>query len=155
MPCALPNHRTLPNSQQQCFELSEILRPKLRAPLTFDIAEDVVDFCIDGASASGEANHSRATFIGGVRPGEIPEAFETTEQLIHGLLADTSAVSQQARTNSIRTGILQHRHVWHAQVVEPGGVEFGDDAPVNGLSRNSKQGANQHLVRRNPCGRGR
>src|SRR6516162_7977379 len=77
--------RAFPNPDQQFFELAELLRPELNAPLAFDVLEDPVDFRVGGTSALGQADNSRAAFIQAVGPRDIPEAFEAPQQLIHGL----------------------------------------------------------------------
>ena len=148
----LPNQRAVPDPEQQRLELGEMLRPQLGTPLAFDVPEDLVDLRVGGASAFGQADNSRAAFIGCVRPGEIPECFETAQQLVHGLLADACALGEQPRADAIRPRKLQDRHVGHAEFLETGGVELADDPAVNGLGRHSEQGTDQHLPRGDPHG---
>ncbi len=58
-----------------------------------------------------------------------------------------------AGADAVRSRELQHRHVRHAELVETGRVELGDDPAVNGLGRHPEQGANQHLGRATGEGR--
>ena len=103
-----------------------------------------MDLRVRGSSALGQANHPRATFTGRVGAGEIPEGFETPQQLVHGLLAQTSALGEHARAHAVGAGILRHRHMRHPELLETCRVELVDDA--YGLW-NPQQGADQHLVR--------
>jgi hypothetical protein len=57
----------------------------------------------------------------------MPDRFETSKQLVHGLLAHPGAVGEHAGTDSIRTRKLKHRRMRHAQLREAGGVELVDD----------------------------
>ena len=116
-----------------------------------------MDLRVGGASAFGESDDARAAFIGCVGPFEIPERFEASQQLVHGLLADTGALSEHARAYRVRARKLQHRHMRHAKLVEAGGVELIDDPAVNGLGRHTQEGTDQHLFgggRRATWGRG-
>ena len=129
------------------------LGPKLGAPLALDVPKDLVDLRVGGASAFGQADNSRAAFVGGVGPGEIPEPFEAPQQLVHGLLAHAGALGEHAGADAIRARKLQHRHMRHAQLLEAGRVELVDDPAVNGLGRHPQQGADQHLLRATGGGR--
>ena len=105
-----------------------------------------MDLLVGGASALGQADDSCAAFIGGGRPREIAKPFETPQQLVHRLLADAGALGEHARADAIGARELQHRHVRHAQLLETGRVQLGDDPAVNGLGRHAQQRADQHLV---------
>jgi hypothetical protein len=104
-----------------------------------------MDLRVCGASSSGQADNSRASFVGSVGPGDISEGFEAPKKLVHGLLAYTGAFGERARTNPIRAWKLQHRHMRHPELLESGRIELVDNPTMNGLSRNPQEGANQHL----------
>lgn len=87
-----------------------MLGPKFSAPLALDVPEDLVDFRVRGASAFGEADNSRAAFIGCVGPHDMPESVEAPKKLVHGLLAHAGALGEHARADPIRARKLQHRH---------------------------------------------
>ena len=132
---------------EQLFELGKTLGSEHRAPFPFDVAEDVVGLCVCGASALGKTDNACAALVGRVGPDEIAATFEAPEELVHGLFAHPGALSEQAGANAIRTGKLQHRHVRHAQLFEPGRVELRDDPALNGLSRHAQQRADEHVLR--------
>src|SRR6516162_961889 len=134
----LANQRALPDTEQQRFELGEMPDSELSVPLAFDVAEDIVDLRVSGASSFGQADNSRASFIGCVGPGEIPEGFEAPQELVHSLLAHAGALGKHPRADPIRARKLQHRHMRHAELVEAGGVELLDDPAVNSLRRNAE-----------------
>ena len=69
-----------PDAEQQFLELRETLGSEHRAPFAFDVAEDVVDLRVYGASALGEADNARAALAGRIRPDEIAETLEAPEE---------------------------------------------------------------------------
>src|SRR4051812_29777828 len=81
----LARQRALPHPEQQPFELGEMLRSKLSAPFVLDVPENLVDLRVCGASAFGQADDSRAAFVGRVGPNDIPEHVEAPKELVHGL----------------------------------------------------------------------
>src|SRR5574342_381372 len=110
----LAGQRALPDPEQQLFELGEMPGPKLSAPFVLDVAEDLVDLRIGGASAFGQADNSRAAFVGCVGPDDIAESFEAAKKLVHGLLAHAGALGEHPRTGPFRARKLQHRHMGYA-----------------------------------------
>ena len=106
-----------------------------------------MDLRVGGASAFSQADNAGAAFIGGVGPGEIPERFEASQQLVHGLFAHAGALGEHARADPIWAWKLQDRHMWHAEFPEAGGVELADDPAVNGLGRHPQEGTEQHVLR--------
>ena len=106
-----------------------------------------MNFRVGCAAPLGKADNSRAA-LARVGPGDIAQIFEAPEQLVHCLFAHAGALGQRARTNSIRSRKLQHRHMWQAQFIEAGCVEFPDDTAMDGLGRDAQQGTNEQLAER-------
>ena len=75
----LADQWALPDAEQQLFELSEILGPKLSAPFMLDVAENVVDLRVGGVSAFGEVDKARAALVRCVGPDDIADPFEAPE----------------------------------------------------------------------------
>src|ERR1035437_4322423 len=79
--------RALPNAGQQILELRKCLRSKLSAPFALNLLEYFVDFLVCGMSAFGKTDNTHPALVGGVGTRNIPQAFQASEQLVHGLFA--------------------------------------------------------------------
>jgi hypothetical protein len=86
------NQRALPDPEQQRFQLREMLRPKLGAPLAFDVPKNLM--------ARG--------LIRRIGPGKISEPFQTPEQLVHRLFAHAGTFREQ---RGKRDGFTRTRRV--------------------------------------------
>lgn len=137
--------RALPDTKQQLFELKEALGPELSTPFALDVPEDLVNFGVCGASAFRQVNNSRAAFVRHLGPDNIPETFEASEELVHGLLADAGTFGKHPRANPIRPRKLQNRHMRHPELLETGRVQLVDDTAMDRLRRNAQQGSNKHM----------
>jgi len=144
---SLPDQRAVPDTAQERFQLRELPRSQFSAPLLLDIAKNVDYFRECGPSSSGKANDSLAALGRGRDPNDIAETFQAAEQLVYRLFADARALGQNARTDTVRTRKLKHSDMGKPQLIEARGIQPLDDAPVDGLSRNAQQGADQHVFR--------
>ena len=88
-----------------------------------------------GASARGEVHDPGPPPLLGVPARNVAEPLQTLQQLIHGLLAHPRPLGQFARPATVGPRVLQYRHVRQTQITETGTSQSGDDAAMNGLSR--------------------
>src|SRR5215469_10387666 len=130
---SLANQRALPDAQQQFFELAERLGAQFVAPLALDVAKNVVDPGVCGASAPGQADDPRTAFVWLIRSDEISERFEAAEQLVDRLLAHAGALREHAGTDAVGAGKPQHRHVRKADFAESHCVQFSDNPAMDRL----------------------
>jgi len=106
-----------------------------------------MDLGVCGVAALGKADYSRATLVRRIGSGDITETFKAPEKLVHGLLAQASALGESARANAIRSRELQHREMGQAQLFKAGRIEIVDEASMDRLRRDTQQGADQHILR--------
>ncbi len=142
----LMDERTLPNAAEDFLELCDVLLPKLGSPLAFDLAEHVQGLCPRGVSAFCEADNARAALLRRIRPNQVPAILEGAEQPVHRLLAHPGALRENPWALPVRAGIPQQGHVRQAELFEARGIQFAEDAALNGLRRNAHQRADEHML---------
>jgi hypothetical protein len=137
--------RALPNAGQQILKLRKCLRSELSAPFALNLLEYFVDFLVCGMSAFGKTDNTHPALVGGVGTRNIPQAFQASEQLVHGLFAHPGTFGEYCRADSVRPWKLENRDMRQTELVIACGIELGDDAAMNCLGRNEQQGADEYV----------
>lgn len=144
----LTNQWTLPNAKEDFFELVEIPGAELGDPIALDVAQDVDGLGIGGVAAFGKADDARAALMGSVGSEQISEFLKAAQQTVHGLLAYTGTLGENAGANPIGAGKAEERHVRQAEPLEARRVEFTNDPAVNSLGGSAQQRPDEHIPRR-------
>jgi hypothetical protein len=111
-----------------------------------NFAKHLHGFRVRGVSAPRKADDSCAPLVRSVRPDQVSEIFETSEQAIYGLLAHPSALGENAGASPIGARKSEERHVRQAEFRKARRIQIVDDTPVNGLGRNAQQRADEHVA---------
>jgi len=97
----------------------------------------------EGRPSFSERDPSRTHVIRIVKTNEIPEFFELTQQVVHGLRVIPASAPRSRGSPSLGTRIPEHRKLCLDKVVEPGRGGFREDPSMDRLLRHPQQGANQ------------